>query len=111
MLVVELTPNKIEELIAYLKTQQTAHPLSKHLQLTLTKNSFKLLINGKKFNSNRNYFILTTDYLQGGGDNMVFFKNPKNIYKQNYKMRDAIVDYFKSKDTIKSTLDNRFKRK
>ena len=108
--VVELTGDKMEELITYLITNKTAHPLSKHVQLTITKNGYTLFLKGKKFDKNKNYFVLTTDYLQSGGDNMVFFKNPKNIYKQDYKMRDAIVDYFKSKDTIKTVLDNRFKR-
>ncbi|MDG1953398.1 MAG: 5'-nucleotidase C-terminal domain-containing protein [Polaribacter sp.] len=109
--VLELTGDKMEELISYLIKHKTAHPLSKHVQLTITKNEYNLFINNKKFDKKKNYFVLTTDYLQSGGDNMVFFKNPKNIYKQDYKMRDAIVDYFKSKDTIKPVLDNRFKRK
>ncbi|MFN0728981.1 5'-nucleotidase C-terminal domain-containing protein [Polaribacter gochangensis] len=108
--VVELTGNKMEALINYLITNKTAHPLSKHIQLSITKNGYRLFIQGKKFDKKKNYYVLTTDYLQGGGDKMVFFKNPKNSYKQDYKMRDAIVDYFKSVDTIKTVLDNRFKR-
>ncbi|MFT5761629.1 MAG: 2',3'-cyclic-nucleotide 2'-phosphodiesterase (5'-nucleotidase family) [Polaribacter sp.] len=109
--VVELSGDKTEELITYLITKKTAHPLSKHVQLTITKNGYELFIQGKKFDKNKNYYVLTTDYLQSGGDNMIFFKNPKSMYKQEYKMRDAIVDYFKSVDTIKTVLDNRFKRK
>ncbi|WP_347174718.1 5'-nucleotidase [Polaribacter uvawellassae] len=109
--VVELTGDKIVELINYLITKKTAHPLSKHIQLTITKNGYEFFIQGKKFDKNKSYYVLTTDYLQSGGDSMNFFKNPKNLYKQNYKMRDAIVDYFKSVDTIKTVLDNRFKRK
>jgi len=109
--VVELSGDKMEELITYLITQKTAHPISKHIQLTITKNGYELFIQHKKFEKNKNYYVLTTDYLQSGGDNMVFFKNPKSIYKQEYKMRDAIIDYFKSVDTRKTILDNRFKRK
>ena len=108
--VVELSGEKTEELITYLITNKTAHPLSKHVQLTITKNGCKMYINDKKFDKNKSYFVLTTDYLQSGGDNMNFFKNPKTILKTDYKMRDAIVDYLKTKDTIKSVLDNRFKR-
>lgn len=110
-IVVELSGDKVEELIKYLITNKTAHPLSKEVQLTITKNGYELYIQHKKFDKKKNYYVLTTDYLQSGGDNMVFFKNPKSIYKQDYKMRDAIVDYFKSVDTIKTVLDNRFKRK
>jgi 5'-nucleotidase len=109
--VVELPGDQMETLITYLITQKTAHPLSKHVKLTITKNGYDFFIQNKKFDKKKNYYVLTTDYLQSGGDNMVFFKNPKNIYKQDYKMRDAIVDYFKSVDTVKAVLDNRFKRK
>ena len=108
--VVELTGDKMEALIAYLITNKTAHPLSKHVHLTITKKGYHLFIKGKKFDKNKNYFVLTTDYLQSGGENMVFFKNPKNLYKQDYLMREAIIDYFKSVDTVQTVLDNRFKR-
>lgn len=108
--VVELTGEKMEALINYLITRKTAHPLSKHIQLTITKNEYTLNINRKKFDKKKSYFVLTTDYLQSGGDSMNFFKDPKSIFKTEYKMRDAIVAYFKTKDTIKTVLDNRFKR-
>ncbi|MFT4575795.1 MAG: 2',3'-cyclic-nucleotide 2'-phosphodiesterase (5'-nucleotidase family) [Polaribacter sp.] len=109
--VVELSGDKIEELITYLIKSNTAHPISKHVKLTATENGYELYIQHKKFDTQKTYYVLTTDYLQSGGDNMVFFKNPKNRYKQDYKMRDAIVDYFKSVDTVKTALDNRFQKK
>ena len=65
-------------------------------------------INEKPTDENRTYLVLTSDYLQNGGDNMVFFKNPVNVYKLDYKVRNAIIDYFNEKDTIKATLDGRF---
>lgn len=111
LVVVELNGNKIIELINYLKEKNTAHPLSKHVELTLYKNSYNLKINNKKFDKKKTYFVLTSDYLQSGGDNMVFFKNPIQRISLEYKMRDAIVDYFKSVDTLRSNLDGRFKRK
>lgn len=111
LVVVELSGDKIIEIVQYLQKHNTAHPLSKHIQLTLHKNDYTLKINNKKFNKNNTYFVLTSDYLQSGGDNMVFFKNPIQKINLEYKMRDAIVDYFKSVDTLKSKLDGRFKRK
>lgn len=108
--VVELSGEKMEALIQYLIDGNTAHPLSKHLNLTISKNSYSLLINGEKFDKNNTYFVLTTDYLQSGGDKMNFFKNPLQRISLEYKMRDGIVDYFKSVDTLKSNLDGRFKK-
>lgn len=109
--VVELNGEKITELVQYLIKGDTAHPLSKQVQLTISENSFDLKINNKSFDKSKTYHVLTTDYLQSGGDLMNFFKNPIHLHKIDYKMRDAIVDYFKSVDTIQTVLDNRFKRK
>ena len=111
LVVAEISGQKMEALISYLIKSNTAHPLSKHVNLTITKNGYELLINNKKFDNTKSYFVLTSDYLQSGGDNMNFLKNPIQRISLEYKLRDAIVDYFKSKDTIKSTLDGRFKRK
>jgi 2',3'-cyclic-nucleotide 2'-phosphodiesterase (5'-nucleotidase family) len=105
--VVELSGEKVEELMTYFITQKRAHPLSKQIQLTITKDGYSLQINGKPFDKNKTYHILTHNYLQSGGDNMLFFKNPIKLYKLDYKVRDAIVDYFKSVDTLTSKLDNR----
>ena len=50
--------------------------------------------------------VLTSDYLANGGDNMTFFKNKKQK-KVGLKVRDAILNYCISKDTITSKIDNR----
>ena len=50
--------------------------------------------------------VLTSDYLANGGDNMTFFRNKKQT-KVGMKVRDAIINYCISKDTITSKIDNR----
>lgn len=109
--VTKLSGNKIIELINYLIKSNVAHPISKQVRLSTLKSTFQLKIKGKSFDQNKNYYVLTTNYLQSGGDNMLFFKKPIELHNIEYKMRDAIVDYFKSKDTLKSNLDGRFKKK
>jgi hypothetical protein len=50
--------------------------------------------------------ILTSDYLANGGDKMSFFQGKEqNLVGE--KLRDAILNYCISKDTISSKLDNR----
>lgn len=110
LVVVELNASKLKELIQYLITENRAHPLSKHINLTVSNNNYKLTINSKPLNLNETYFILTSDYLQNGGDNMNFFKNPENLYNLDYKVRNAIIDFFTEKDTIFTQLDGRFKK-
>ncbi|WP_299528549.1 5'-nucleotidase C-terminal domain-containing protein [uncultured Lutibacter sp.] len=111
LVVVELTSNKIDELVNYLITENKAHPLSKQVNLIMRENGFDFKINKTPIDTAKTYFVLTSDYLQNGGDNMNFFKNPVNLYKIDYKLRNAIIDYFKETDTIKVKLDGRFKRK
>lgn len=113
LVAVTLTGEKIIELINYFITNKRAHPLSKNIELTIsnTNNDYSLKINGKPFDKNSTYTVLTSDYLQNGGDRMNFFKNPEKLTKLNYKVRDAIIDYFKKTDTIKVTIDNRIRIK
>ncbi|CAA0220046.1 5'-nucleotidase C-terminal domain-containing protein [Tenacibaculum maritimum] len=107
LVVTELSGEKIIELINYFINNQKAHPLSKHIALTISENNFTLNINGVPFDKNKNYFVLTSDYLQNGGDKMIFFKAPISLTKLDYKMRDAIITYFKNTSPITSELDNR----
>lgn len=109
LVVVELTSEKIKELVNYLISENEAHPISKQFNLAVTENGYNLKINNVALDNSRNYFVLTSDYLQTGGDNMNFFKNPVNIHKLDYKVRNAIIDYFKETDSIKVSLDGRFR--
>jgi len=108
LVVVELTSNKIKELVNYLITENKAHPLSNQIKLVITKSGYDFKINNIPFDTTKTYFVLTSDYLQNGGDHMNFFKNPVNLYKTDYKLRNAIIDYFKETDTLKVKLDGRF---
>lgn len=108
LVVVELNATKIKELVNYLITENKAHPLSKHFNLVITQKGYQLKINNKPLDNQKTYFVLTSDYLQNGGDNMNFFKDAINSYNLDYKVRNTIIDYFKETDTIQVSLDGRF---
>jgi 5'-nucleotidase len=110
LVVVELTTEKIKELVAYLIEGNRAHPLSKHFNLAVTNTGYSLKINNKPLQENSTYYVLTSDYLQNGGDRMNFFKDPVSITNIDYKFRNAIIDYFKETDTLKTNLDGRFRK-
>lgn len=107
LVVAELTGDKIIELIQYFLENKRAHPLSKNIEIMINGNEYELKINGEKFDKNKTYTVVTTDYLQSGGDKMDFFKNPKKLTKLGYKLRTAIIDYFEKVDTVRATIDNR----
>lgn len=107
LVVVELSGEKINELVSYFIKNKRAHPLSKNIQLTILEDNYLLKINNVDFDKNKTYTVLTSDYLQSGGDKMLFFKNPKTLTKLDYKVRDAIITYFKNTKELNSELDNR----
>ena len=107
LLVVEIGPEKMVEFLDYM-AKSNGHPLS-HIRLKVKdKKAFDVTINGKPYDKNKSYKIVTTDYLQHGGDRMYFFSNPLSIDTLDYKMRDAMIDYFEKTDTVDVQLDGRF---
>ncbi len=107
LVVVELNGKKTRELFKYFEEKNKAHPLSGARVNFKNKKITSITINGKPFDITKNYYVVTSDYLQHGGDHMDFFKDPVKLYSLDYKIRDALLDYFKEKDTIKTKLDRR----
>ncbi|MFO7978130.1 MAG: 5'-nucleotidase [Bacteroidales bacterium] len=111
MVVVTLTPDKTWDLFEYLAASDVGMPVS---GITLGIQDNKLAdvrIQGERFDETRNYKIITSDYLAGGGDNMNFFLNPIEIEVLGRKIRDAIILHMQRQDQngnmIRSQLDNR----
>lgn len=106
--VVELSGESVLELAKFVIKSGRAHPVA-GIQIIIDKNNAvrELKIQGKPFDKNRNYFVATSSYLVTGGDNMGFFKNGLSFTDIDYFIRNAIIDYFKKKDTISSEVDNR----
>lgn len=108
LVVVSLSGKMVSDLFSYLAIRKQAHPVA-GLRLELENDSLtKTLIQGKRFDPDQNYWVLTHDYLQHGGDNMSFFKEPLDLFSTDYKVRDALIDELRGLDTLQSSLDNRF---
>lgn len=109
IVVVELSGAKILEMLRYLEKAKTAHPIS-GLSIKVD-DKFKVIeakINGNEIEASNTYFFATSDYLLQGGDNMVFFKDPIAVYQLDYKLRNAVIDYFEKTDTIQAEKDERY---
>lgn len=113
VVVVELPYEAAQEMIKYLMKKRTAHPIS-GMQIKLNHNySFKeAFINNEAIQledkKNKSFYIATSDYLLQGGDEMDFFANNTEVFHLDYKLRNLFIDYFKKKDEINPTQDNRF---
>lgn len=107
---VKLKGNKLHEMVAYLIQSKKPHPLSKHVEIQIDKNKDvqKFTVNGKIVEPEKDYVVATSDYLFNGGDGMLFFQNPIEYYETDYSIRNALIDYFKKTDTLRTKKDNRF---
>lgn len=95
----------------YLKTQKN-NPVS-HLYIETDNGmNVKELVNGKIVESNKDYYIATSDYLALGGDNMTFFAKGKMI-PTGIKLRELFLEKFQANPEIVPPTDIRlnFKNK
>jgi len=65
-------------------------------------------IQGVPFDENRHYYVATSSYLTQGGDDMSFFKDALSISPTDYYIRNAMIDYFNTVDTLRPKRDERF---
>lgn len=109
IVVAELKGEKILDMLSYLEQNRTAHPLS-GIKIKVDRD-YKITsaqVDGEEIDPEKHYFVATSDYLQQGGDNMNFLNEPENLYRIDYKIRNAIIDYFHKVDTLKATRDDRY---
>lgn len=112
IVVVGLKGERINEIISFLIKINQATPIS-GLKILLDKD-YKLLnatINGEEIDPEKTYYVATSDFLYNYGDNMSFFQPNESFVDLDYKIRNAIIDYFKKVDTINPVRDDRFIRK
>jgi len=109
VVVVELKGETLLKMVDYLIQSKRAHPVA-GIQIILNKdksvNTFT--INGKPVDKDRSYYVATSDYLVTGGDNMNFFKEAISKTETDYKIRNAMIDFFSKSDTLAPKVDLRF---
>lgn len=52
----------------------------------------KLSIGGRPFNKNEDYWLVTNDYIAGGGDGMKMLANRKTFIDTGLKIRDLVIE-------------------
>jgi len=108
--VVKIKGQQVIDLIKYIDSENLAHPSSR-LNIKFFKDkSSKIYINGEKFNKEKEYYVLTSNFLQEGGDNMTFFSDPIELHSLELNLRDVLIKHIKNKKIIVSKLDNRIER-
>ena len=109
-IVVGLKGEQIEEIANYIVSEKKPHPLSGMSFVIAKDKSVKdILVQGKPLDKNKIYYVVTSDYLVNGGDNMIFFKKSVEKYDLDYKLRNVMIDYFKTNKEIKANTNERIK--
>ncbi len=112
IVVLELSSASVLKMLDYLSVAKTAHPVAGvAIEFNSNYELIDFTIQGKPLDTTRTYFVATSDYLREGGDNMLFFQEAISETPIDYKIRNAIIDYFIKTDTIDFNVDNRFIRK
>jgi 2',3'-cyclic-nucleotide 2'-phosphodiesterase (5'-nucleotidase family) len=106
--IVALKGEQILEIANYIITEKKPHPL-KGMTFTIDNNKQpkNILIGGNPLDMNKIYYVLTSDYLSYGNDNMTFFKKGIQKFDLDYKLRNIIIDYFKENKSIIANKDIR----
>ena len=102
LVIVELDKESYLKLLQYI-TKRGGEPFS-GVKIIMDENG--AILSQSLDLSNNKVKVLTSDYLANGGDKMSFFKGKKQT-KVGIKLRDAIINYCISKESISSKLDNR----
>ena len=109
VVVAQMKGSVLMKLVNYLTKAKRAHPIY-GMELAITRNGTikTLRIQGKEIESNRIYFVATNDYIYKGGDRMDFFQKSETVFDIDYKIRNVLIDYFTTKDTLNPKRDQRF---
>ena len=100
LVVVTLSFEKAQELFDFVATMSDTNlsvkkgvALSKHVNLVLQNKKTKEVKIGDHGLVQKEYKVVTSDYLASGGDKMNFFLNPIKLERVGIKLRDAILEY------------------
>jgi 2',3'-cyclic-nucleotide 2'-phosphodiesterase (5'-nucleotidase family) len=106
LVVVKLTGVSVMSLFDYI-ADRGGVPVS-NLKMSLSDNLFQsVYIGGRPFVDSLEYEVLTSDYLAGGGDQMVIFKDATGYEKTGIKVRDAIIIYLTENGCTSKQKDGR----
>ncbi|MGI9526847.1 MAG: 5'-nucleotidase C-terminal domain-containing protein [Weeksellaceae bacterium] len=99
LVVVTLSSDQFVAMVNFLKESDKNHPIA---GFSFHKNQevLNILVDGKPFDQNKNYNVVTNDYLQKGGDNMDFLTKPIKAEYLHLKLRDLFIEGLEKVDTI-----------
>ena len=99
IMLVELDRMGIDQLIAYLK-KEGGQPIS-NAQFDYSAAEPVMKLDGANYQEN-NVYIITSNYLAGGGDGMTFLRDAEKKWDSGKLIRDVLITNVKKVDTLKA---------
>lgn len=100
VILVKFKGKDLEGLFQYYEKTQKNNPVSK-LNIEVKDGKLtKAWVNGQPVHPEQDYYIVTSDYLALGGDNMSFFSKGEHI-ATGIKLRDVFLEKFKANHPLK----------
>ncbi len=108
LIIVALKGEQVLEIANYIIKEKKPQPLAgMTFTVTASNEAKNVMIQGKSLDTNKTYYVATSDYLSGGGDKMDFFKKGIEFFDMDYKLRNILIDFFKDADVLPIATDVR----
>jgi 2',3'-cyclic-nucleotide 2'-phosphodiesterase (5'-nucleotidase family) len=88
-------------------TSQNGWPISGVKLRIKNREVIEVTIQDKPLDTNYVYSLITSDYLANGGDKAIMLQHALSRIELNYLLRDALIDYIKSKPNYSLFKDER----
>ncbi len=103
LVLIKLPGKAVKELFDYL-INIGGQPISNANISNLNPDKIEIIVGKELFDEKKDYYILTSDYLANGNDQMVFFKANTERININARMRDIIINYLKKLYQVNSKI-------
>jgi 2',3'-cyclic-nucleotide 2'-phosphodiesterase (5'-nucleotidase family) len=111
LVVLTITGKKAKDLFAYIAATGGQPSSGFTMIIKGDKTPGAITVGGQPFDENKNYKVVTSDYLALGGDKMNFFNSPVKNEVVGKKIRDGLIEYCLEQTQkglpLKSQLDKR----
>ena len=101
LVIIEISQSTFEKTIAYLK-ENPGQPIS-GIKISIQNDRIYHSLDKKE-----SIYVVTSDYLANGGDQMTFFSDSLSMIKTHLKIRDILLSECENIDTLRTIIDNRF---
>ena len=91
IVVVELAPTAVKEMLQYI-FDAGGQPISGS-KIRMSSNEQLLFFSNESYSFDQSIYVITSDYLAGGGDKMTFFTQAEKKYDSGILIRDAILNH------------------